>query len=227
MEIGCIDNYFEGRELMKLIENGVFTIPLYHGTSTLFIDSIEKTGLGGEDPLGELGARDFFDDLWEFAQRKIGRDESYRKDLDEISFYANQGYLEGSYNYRHGESYLTIGDELGVKYALECNFGSEYLHYMWRLYALMKAGKVDGVEAFEERTILQVLLKEPYYPILITLNKVKLEDVVTETGKPMQEQLEEIEEYMRIGRVSPLSFKLVSPIHKENFSVTKSPKHYC
>ena len=39
--------------MTEIIQNGRLSIPLYHGTSTLFVDSIANHGLGGMNPVKE------------------------------------------------------------------------------------------------------------------------------------------------------------------------------
>jgi len=205
---------------MKLVKKNIFAIPLYHGTSSLFLDSIIKNGLGGNDPLNELGARELFYDLYELANKKLVRDESWQRNHHLLSPYVKQQNLGGNFSFKHGESYLAIGRELAIKYAHENVYGSEYLTQMMWLHTLLTLKKVEGLEAFETRSIMK-LLRGSYDPILITLNDVNVEDVETETGRPLQEQLEEIEMFLKKGMIAPLSFKLICPIYKENFTITK------
>ena len=39
--------------MTEIIQNGRLSIPLYHGTPTLFVDSIANHGLGGMNPVKE------------------------------------------------------------------------------------------------------------------------------------------------------------------------------
>ena len=42
---------------MSIIHNSRFSIPLYHGTTSAFIESIKADGLGAVDPLKEMKAK--------------------------------------------------------------------------------------------------------------------------------------------------------------------------
>lgn len=203
-----------------LIENDIFIIPLYHGTSSLFLESILKNGLGGNDPLNKLGAREFFNDIYKLADKEFCNNNYWIKIRDKIQPIVMQQFIGDNFSFKHGESYLAVNRDLAIKYARENYYGSEYLTYMGKLYDFLDMNKVEGLKVIKNESLLKVL-KGSYDPILITLNAVKVQDVETETGRPLQEQVEEIEMFLSKGIIAPLSFKLNRPIYRNKFTVTK------
>lgn len=206
---------------MALVKNGVLTIPLYHGTTELFIDSIKESGLGNVDPLVGLKAKEFMHDLFEVAEKQGWKDEEWLNCKKSILPIVQQQKIEDVQNFSHGESYLTYFPELAVKYAVENPFGCEFLTYLRILLGVLASRKVDGLkEMFIDRPVLK-LWEKPHDPYVVTVNNVKLEDIETETGKDVVIQLQEIENLKENGIIGPQSFKLRSQINREDLTVTR------
>ena len=89
---------------MEIIKNGVFTVPLYHGTTGLFIDSIRQHGLGFIDPLIKLEAKEFMHDLFGLAEKQKWRDERWQKMRELILPIVLQENAKGDFNFKHGGS---------------------------------------------------------------------------------------------------------------------------
>jgi len=54
----------ENRNDNELLENGKLTIPLHHGTSSLFLVSIQEHGLGGVNPIEQFRVREYFTEVF-------------------------------------------------------------------------------------------------------------------------------------------------------------------
>lgn len=99
-----------------IVINGVLRLPLYHGTSTLWMDSIRKNGLGGSMPrLEEARA------LLESINKHIPPE---RKDMT-LEMMVNQE--QGAMNWQHGQVYFSLAFEDAKSYALSNSLGSEIL----------------------------------------------------------------------------------------------------
>ena len=59
----------------KITNNGKLMIPLFHGTSTIFLESIIENGLGGRNPIKDLN-------LFELANEVYTLSEKYLKDTE-------------------------------------------------------------------------------------------------------------------------------------------------
>jgi hypothetical protein len=205
---------------MSLVENGILTIPLYHGTSSLFIDSIIDKGLGGIDPLDELGAREFGCKMFDLCDRYLCRDEKWKSHRGLVEATVKQESIGGGLNYKHGESYLALAPDMAISYACSQRYGSEFLTTSIRMYILLKYKNVVDLSCFDASPMMK-LLDVAHHPILLTLNNVKIKDIDTETDRILSQQLEEIEIYMKKNILRNLNFKLKVPVYKENFTVTK------
>ena len=56
--------------MTELVRNGIFVSPLYHGTTTLFVESIKKYGLGGMDIVKEWNLVKVYGELFNLAEEK-------------------------------------------------------------------------------------------------------------------------------------------------------------
>lgn len=206
---------------MAIIENGVFTIPLYHGTTGLFVDSIKQYGLGGEDPLVKLKAKEFMCELFELAEKQKWKDSQWldiQKKLQPIVLQENIG---NTFNFKHGETYVACSLEVATKYAKENPFGCEYLTYLRILVVFLNSRSVKGLqERFIDKPVLKAW-ETPNNPYLITLNNVKLENIVPEADQDLAVHIEQIEKLLSIGISGPHSFKLKKPISVDELIVKK------
>jgi len=108
---------------MKLIAKGRFSVPLYHGTSSRFINSIKKHGLGAIDPFES--SRETLAKLFWFVDSKFQNDPSWiNKYKPSLEPYALQKSFNG-FNFEHGQTYLTADREQAEEYASESPQGSE------------------------------------------------------------------------------------------------------
>lgn len=206
---------------MAIIKNGIFTIPLYHGTTGLFIESIKQYGLGGIDPLIKLEAKQLMHDLFDVAEKQHWNDDKWLEKRKLIQPTVFQQKIETVVNFKHGESYLTYCPQIAKKYAIQNPFGCEYLTYLGCLYGILTSRKVKGLkERFIDHPTLKVWEK-PHDPYLIILKNVKIEDIETETSENLTVQIEQIEKLLAKGRYGPQSFKLKKPIDKNELTIKK------
>jgi hypothetical protein len=66
----------------SLVADGRLTVPLFHGTSTLFYESIVDAGLGGRSLVEDLGLRDLARSLVEFCETDLQPDAEWAADKD-------------------------------------------------------------------------------------------------------------------------------------------------
>lgn len=204
---------------MPLIENDTFTRPLYHGTTSLFIDSIMENGLGEMNPLVELGAYDTFQELFELGEKSLKKDDFWNKSRKKLLPFVHQEYLGGNLNFRHGESYLTLIRECAVQYAEQCCVGGcEYLNYLHTLIRMLSYKNVVGVESVVSPQLIEILTTE-HKPVLITLNNVPISSVETETGNCIDAQIAQIDNFYSEEIDINLAFKLVAPCERQYFEV--------
>ncbi len=105
--------------------------------------------------------------------------------------------------------------------AIKCLlYGNEFLTTTMMMYRVLNNKNVVDLSGFDTSPMMR-LLNDTYHPILLTLKNIKIEEIDTETGSILSQQLEEIDMYMKKDILRNLSFKLKVPIHKEIFTVTE------
>jgi hypothetical protein len=195
---------------VAIVSNDALTIPLYHGTTTLFEESIRQHGLGGKNPLHDLNAYSTFQEVFNLGDNTLGDDELWKKSRYFLEPILHQAYLGGNNSFKHGESYLTTNPELASKYAYDCVVGGcEYLYYLKVLIDMLRFKNVEGVESLVNSSI-RMKLDHEYRPVLVTLPKVLVTDIDTETGRSLDGQLIEIDEALKSGIHTPFGFKLIN-----------------
>src|SRR5262249_1089894 len=91
--------------IMNLTNGTTLLIPLYHGTSTLFLSSISEYGLGGKNPIEEWDVLGFFNTVLALAGRYLLNDDDW---VSERWFLQKMGRQEaGASNWRHKSTYLS------------------------------------------------------------------------------------------------------------------------
>lgn len=126
---------------ISIVDEGRLTVPLFHGTSSLHVDSIRMAGLGSRNIIEEMGIRraaqllltmvnDFRDqDGWLDpidACTRIARDPAEDRLID-----PGTGLC---WNFRYGGTYLTPSRETAANYAILYPQGGEALTHIIKLY---------------------------------------------------------------------------------------------
>jgi hypothetical protein len=157
--------------------------PLYHGTSTLWEQSIQTHGLGGRRITEELRAL-------EFHQRALACLKTIPIDWPvgtvlTMERIVAQSVTNGNFNLRHGGLYLTPSRTTATNYAVHNPFGSELLTYCHLLYeAILNSTERPLPDWFEQYSELLAIVKQPGRPLLIRVNHVRTEELVEESGQP-------------------------------------------
>lgn len=215
---------------MCFVKNGRMTIPLYHGTSSMFLPSIEKHGLGGKNPLAELHALDWFRRLLTLCDSALGNDEEWRSERFVAVSFAEQEVTAGGFNFRHGDTYLTPSRQSAVNYALKNRWGSEFLSLGFLLYEKLLQRCPEVLETAEVRgSPVMDLCSGEAHPILVQAHDVPLAQLRSESGsRPEREiegfeslsgALEDLKERLRSGGVFNFNFLLTEAVSSEHFTV--------
>lgn len=164
----------------SVVEGGVLRVPLYHGTSDLFLDSIRAQGLGGADPLAPLRVLDFLRDLVDWCDLRAEADPEFgawwsgrRLELEPTRL-RESGVL-GS---RGGRTWLTPSRRSAARYALMNAYGSEALSESIRLFedlGLQVPGQLEELP-FASSPIVRLIQRKPR-PILLQADGVALAEL--------------------------------------------------
>ena len=110
---------------MEIISDGIFRLPLYHGTTSIFMDSIQKFGLGGINAIVKYEAEKFYDCLYNIANNKLENDQEWNSVSFAADLVKEQGVTDTGYNFkRNGSVYLTPSKLKAIQYAKKILLGS-------------------------------------------------------------------------------------------------------
>jgi hypothetical protein len=157
--------------------------PLYHGTSTLWKQSIQKHGLGGRDVVKELRAL-------EFCRRAVEHlrtvPENYQLNPARqyvIEKICTQDVTQAGFNFRHGGGvYLTPSRFTARQYAQD--FGSELVRECRDLHAAVLLAENNlRPQWFRYYRELIATFADPGTPLLIRVDRVLFGELVAENGR--------------------------------------------
>lgn len=169
--------------MKKIVEKNLLQIPLYHGTTTLFIDSIKAHGLGGRNLIEEWDLVSIYLRLFETADNLFFDADFWQEIREKASLIAYQtNSSDGlNYNFKHGSAYLTPFKDIAIDYA-GIEEGSELLGYIKGL-ALFLISKRES-EAVNKILPMQIaeILSKTYQPVLLRLDSVDLNELESENS---------------------------------------------
>lgn len=207
----------------KLVIDGHLTVPLFHGTSTLFQNSIVEKGLGGRSLARELRLdaviaemlkheaqlRSIPDCDWEFEKElllRVARGVSLQNPSGHTGF-----------NFRYGGVYLTPSKQTASRYALLNEYGSEALTGTLKILNLLlvSAPELAANQMFSD---LLRLKQKSRTPIVVEAPRVPVAALQSEQGGSCEHPLEFIESLLDEDPavfdviVQQCNFELLSPI---------------
>lgn len=195
------------------------TIDLYHGTSTLFLDSIIQNGLGGVNPVTEWK-------LLELSKEVYSLSEQYLKEtqLFKMSSFSFKKMTEqsngGTFNFQHGDTYLSPSQNTAVRYAIGKEFGSELLTYTIDFLKELLKLEIQYVKYDLSKNYPKIfgLIEARPSPLLIHVKNVPISLLLSEHGDDPKHNLDEMQELMNEGKelfetvLQQTNFRLTIPI---------------
>ncbi len=170
----------------------VFDLPLYHGTSTLFLEDIRRLGLGAKDPLEELGVLDLARDIQPLLDEHAADHAIYKRRRHSFELMIQQ--RAGSRNFQHGQTYVSPSPGTAVRYAVNKRYGSELLTYTLDLLQVLVDKGVPAVTDSlyrRHRRLFQLLDVSPA-PLLVELAGVPTGSLQAEDGSDPTNSFEHV-----------------------------------
>ena len=174
-------------------------IKLFHGTSTLFKDSIIKNGLGGKNPLIKYQAYDFIKAIYKCGNELWGDNLHHPWQVQKMVLrgMAEQHISGGGFNWRHGETYLTPAMGKAINYAQHNPYGSELISNALYYYKkiIHKYPEENLPEVITTSPILD-LLDVSFTPLIIEIpiGVLYSEDLEGETDQDVIQQVKKLKE---------------------------------
>jgi len=190
--------------------------PLYHGTSTLFLESIARHGIGGWDPIKEWRVLECLHRLIPIAEKHRQRSTEIMKLLGTIEPMAKQ--LNAALNFQHGSVYVSPSRFTAVRYATGKKKGSELISYTAMM--LEELARYDLKEVnqglYQEFPQIFRLLNIDAAPVLIQLDGLEAASLLSEKGEAPDGNLAHI---YGLQKRMPDSWERIS--QQLNFRMTK------
>jgi hypothetical protein len=177
---------------MRLVEDGHLTIPLYHGTSTLFLDCIASSGLGGANSIEELRVPDAAIEVLKLADQFLENWTPFEQRRWAFTQMIEQ--KSSGWNWQHGDAYLSPSTLTAIRYAIGKEFGSEFLSYTMIFIEEMVRREIDEVIGglYQQFPRLFQLLDVNPSPMLVKVNEIPIDALLSERGESAIPTLEEL-----------------------------------
>lgn len=203
----------------------------YHGTSSIFLDSIAEFGLGGINPNLKYKNLELLKYLSEQSEIHLINNAEYLKSREPILAMAQQTDLEIDnpngdnvfFNYRHDGIYVAFTRERAAIYACTDRYGSEILEYCIKLFRLLK-NKFKNFVLPEDLNLFGIenYLNYEQRPIMVEATGVMDEDLEIENGREASAILKELREIIpklskreKFEKLQFINFKILKPIPPE------------
>lgn len=178
---------------MRLARDGLLTIPLFHGTSSLFLDSILEYGLGGKNPVEELGVLPFLKTAFAICEEALADQEEWQVDRGYVGQILRQEVPLSGFNFRSGHPYLSPVELTAVRYALSNRWGSEALTTAARLHERIRKDVPGKLGEFAWSQPLLKVLSQPGRPILVCVEGVEIRSLEGEGSRSTEDTIAHME----------------------------------
>lgn len=201
--------------------------PLYHGTSTIFLKSIAQHGLGGWDPIKEWRVLECLRRVIPVAGRYADRSEFIPDLMNNAQKMADQ--VNSHMNFQHGAVYLSPAKQTAVRYACgKGKKGSELIsRTVWLIEELVRLdiSEVKG-ELYRDFPEIFDVMDINVAPVLIQVNSVLDENLLSESGESPAINLERVRKYRHKFPDSweevsqQCNFRLTEPIASKELDIS-------
>lgn len=195
------------------------TIPvsLYHGTSSLFLEGILEDGLCGRDPLTEWRVLEFARAIAPLVKKHCAPRDDLEAKAESFARMVNQ--QAAALNFPHGQAYVTPSIFKAVQYAANTRYGSELLTYALDFLSELIRMDVEGVTSSLSGRFPQIFEKLDISPapLLVRVDAVPIQAVLTETGEDPSPRVKWIREVTENADFDPevllqqVNFRLIEP----------------
>ncbi|MET4138127.1 hypothetical protein [Pedobacter sp. UYP1] len=195
----------------------------WHGTSTIFLESIRKTGLGAINPSRDWKLLELLAFLYnEIITLKINNEvfEIHRVSIAAAISQSTLDYGDIKLNFQHDGVYISASSIRAATYACENHVGSELLQKcMVLLSILISTGNEPEIP--KELDILQIrqYLSVAAKPIMIEIREVPDSDLLFEDGTDAAEKLSDLRDVFaklpipqQFEKLQFYNFRLLKPV---------------
>jgi hypothetical protein len=208
----------------------------YHGTSSLFIESILKNGLGGINPNLKFKNLELLKFIYGQCENTLFNEEKYSVLMRETTLamirqtdliIKRENQKEEILNFRHKEIYISLSIFRAITYSVTNKIGSEILQRCFDLYQLLLANKIN-ISIPKELNYygIENIRIEEIKPLLIIINGINKNNLIKENGYDGEEFIEILDEYYdkmterdKFFNFQYMNFGLKRPVKTESLKV--------
>jgi hypothetical protein len=182
------------KPLIPVVSNGFLTVPLYHGTNDIWLQSIRDKGLGGRDVIAEFRVIELLKELLAIADAH-NLEEPPGWSRHSAENIVMQRVYETGWNYRHGSTYLTASPSKAAQYVFYKRCGSEAIEYCLSWHEMIRMKRPDLHEALEEKfTYLLSATANVGNPLVLEVRSIPVQMLRNEFGGDVSQTLNELSE---------------------------------
>ena len=201
-------------------------LPLYHGTSTLFVDSIKEFGLGGKDIIQEGKVLEFARKIFPLVKDNLPENDGSRHEVSTFKNMVDQHQL-----YQHGQVYLSLSYDYCTRFAQAREFGSELFSHSLYYYGKLLEKKLVSPDLLNDYPYLKEVKRVGSKPVVIKVKDIDWDNLLTVDGNALPteniEKILEISEWAEshIKEVAKGShrFRLINPIPSDKIEFDFNP----
>ena len=161
---------------------GPLPLSLYHGTSTIFLEGIIASGLGGRNPIREWKVLEAASEIQPLVREHLASDPDWMAKAHTYDSLVAQ--RSAGWNFQHGDSYLTPSPGTAIRYAANDRYGSEILSCTLDLLQELLRRKAPGVAdgLIRKFPLLFDLVDISCAPVLVRVSAVNADELAAEDG---------------------------------------------
>ena len=197
-------------------------LPLYHGTSTLFVDSIKEFGLGGKDIIQEGKVLEFARKIFPLVNDNLPKD---------WVFCAFKDMVEQTPLYQHGQVYLSLSYDYCTYFTLNRKFGSELITYSLKFYENLLAKNIVSPDLLNDYPYLKEVKDLKPEPVVVKIKDVDWDNLLKVDGSALtiefieyiQSILEQDDPIVKEGLQRAYRFRFKNPVPSDEIEFDFNP----
>jgi len=205
-------------------------LPLYHGTSTLFVDSIKEFGLGGKNIIQEGKVLEFAREIFPLVKDNLPEYDGSGHTISTFKDMVDQHPL-----FQHGQVYLSLSYDYCTRFTQKRKFGSELISHALYYYEKLLAEKIVSPDILNNYPYLKKVRNLDSKPVVVKVKDVDWDNLLMENGNALS--TEDIENILSFSNMEEsknkealqriFKFRLIKPIPSDEieFDFNPSPKY--
>ena len=211
---------------MSEINSTKCPLPLYHGTSTLFVDSIKEFGLGGKNIIQEGKVLEFARKIFPLVRDNLPENDGSGHTVSTFKDMVDQHPL-----FQHGQVFLSLSYDYCTRFTQKREFGSELISHSLYYYSKLLEKKLVSPDLLNDYSYLKDVKRVGSKPVVVKVKDVDWDNLLMEGGGALpKEDIEKILSFsqMEESNVKELirrgyNFRLINPVPSDEIEFDFNP----